>query len=134
MTMKTREPIEALKGADFTRKYFDQFEKRDPLEPSKREYQHDTIQSTTFEFRPGQKITGGFSFKGFDLFLTHNAGSVNKEGSAVLSMSNTGAAFRILKETLQESLDEDMRLFKDCLLYTSPSPRDLSTSRMPSSA
>ena len=25
-------------------------------------------------------------------------------------------------------------LLKDCLLYTSPSPRDLSTSRMPSSA
>ena len=25
-------------------------------------------------------------------------------------------------------------LFADCLLYTSPSPRDLSTSRMPSSA
>ena len=24
--------------------------------------------------------------------------------------------------------------FKNCLLYTSPSPRDLSTSRMPSSA
>ena len=27
-----------------------------------------------------------------------------------------------------------MRLADDCLLYTSPSPRDLSTSRMPSSA
>ena len=27
-----------------------------------------------------------------------------------------------------------MELFTDCLLYTSPSPRDLSTSRMPSSA
>ena len=26
------------------------------------------------------------------------------------------------------------KLFKSCLLYTSPSPRDLSTSRMPSSA
>ena len=26
------------------------------------------------------------------------------------------------------------QLFEDCLLYTSPSPRDLSTSRMPSSA
>ena len=25
-------------------------------------------------------------------------------------------------------------IIKDCLLYTSPSPRDLSTSRMPSSA
>ena len=27
-----------------------------------------------------------------------------------------------------------VRVFMDCLLYTSPSPRDLSTSRMPSSA
>ena len=26
------------------------------------------------------------------------------------------------------------RLYKSCLLYTSPSPRDVSTSRMPSSA
>ena len=29
---------------------------------------------------------------------------------------------------------EDFEKIKDCLLYTSPSPRDLSTSRMPSSA
>ena len=28
----------------------------------------------------------------------------------------------------------DSLIIKDCLLYTSPSPRDLSTSRMPSSA
>ena len=28
----------------------------------------------------------------------------------------------------------DVSLFESCLLYTSPSPRDLSTSRMPSSA
>ena len=28
----------------------------------------------------------------------------------------------------------DVRILGDCLLYTSPSPRDLSTSRMPSSA
>ena len=27
-----------------------------------------------------------------------------------------------------------IEVFKDCLLYTSPSPRDLSSSRMPSSA
>ena len=33
--------------------------------------------------------------------------------------------------TLPQQIDE---LFKICLLYTSPSPRDLSTSRMPSSA
>ena len=29
---------------------------------------------------------------------------------------------------------EQVKAFRDCLLYTSPSPRDLSTSRMPSSA
>ena len=40
--------------------------------------------------------------------------------------------YRIL---LEESGDEGfMGLVKTCLLYTSPSPRDLSTSRMPSSA
>ena len=34
------------------------------------------------------------------------------------------------KDVLKIGLDVD----EDCLLYTSPSPRDLSTSRMPSSA
>ena len=32
------------------------------------------------------------------------------------------------------SSEETARRLKSCLLYTSPSPRDLSTSRMPSSA
>ena len=41
-------------------------------------------------------------------------------------------------EQLPEEIDEpdemEEQLDIDCLLYTSPSPRDLSTSRMPSSA
>ena len=32
------------------------------------------------------------------------------------------------------SAEEMVAVFRACLLYTSPSPRDLSTSRMPSSA
>ena len=32
------------------------------------------------------------------------------------------------------ALTDELRLLSSCLLYTSPSPRDLSTSRMPSSA
>ena len=36
--------------------------------------------------------------------------------------------------TPAEGGDDLFAHFKDCLLYTSPSPRDLSTSRMPSSA
>ena len=37
-------------------------------------------------------------------------------------------------ETIRVSLGKKGELDKACLLYTSPSPRDLSTSRMPSSA
>ena len=35
---------------------------------------------------------------------------------------------------VQGKADLEHRMMKACLLYTSPSPRDLSTSRMPSSA
>ena len=34
----------------------------------------------------------------------------------------------------KDIFDGQSKLFNTCLLYTSPSPRDLSTSRMPSSA
>ena len=33
-----------------------------------------------------------------------------------------------------QEIFEGMKAYRTCLLYTSPSPRDLSTSRMPSSA
>ena len=40
-----------------------------------------------------------------------------------------------LKNEFKKTTSDDLNsLFKSCLLYTSPSPRDLSTSRMPSSA
>ena len=46
----------------------------------------------------------------------------------------------LLVEPMMDAIERDLdaaytvhRLY-DCLLYTSPSPRDLSTSRMPSSA
>ena len=39
-----------------------------------------------------------------------------------------------LKTLVKKELIADAEEFGDCLLYTSPSPRDLSTSRMPSSA
>ena len=39
-----------------------------------------------------------------------------------------------LVQRLHKGLVVGDKVLKDCLLYTSPSPRDLSTSRMPSSA
>ena len=48
----------------------------------------------------------------------------------------TGVNFSVSdKMTIAKSLDElGVDYIEGCLLYTSPSPRDLSTSRMPSSA
>ena len=40
----------------------------------------------------------------------------------------------VLKKELSNAEEEYMDVSCSCLLYTSPSPRDLSTSRMPSSA
>ena len=37
-------------------------------------------------------------------------------------------------EVIAVDFDDSIISFETCLLYTSPSPRDLSTSRMPSSA
>ena len=55
---------------------------------------------------------------------------------------DTGAMFRCLTyQAVQKGFlfksgidDKAFTAFLNCLLYTSPSPRDLSTSRMPSSA
>ena len=56
------------------------------------------------------------------------------EGEDVIGQARTGtgktASFAIPILEQLDGLDE----CRDCLLYTSPSPRDLSTSRMPSSA
>ena len=47
-------------------------------------------------------------------------------------------AIKAIKANRSKPLSEDKNLeaalYQNCLLYTSPSPRDLSTSRMPSSA
>ena len=39
-----------------------------------------------------------------------------------------------VKDISMEVVGNGIEMARDCLLYTSPSPRDLSTSRMPSSA
>ena len=40
----------------------------------------------------------------------------------------------LIEPYLVDALMREMDWFKDCLLYTSPSPRDRTRSRMPSSA
>ena len=67
--------------------------------------------------------------------------SQSHKGEEFLKLSCFGhvGVFKVespLLEVAEELLDSPTQLVKGegCLLYTSPSPRDLSTSRMPSSA
>ena len=54
------------------------------------------------------------------------------------SLTNTWQSFfpsiRFIKSPGINGLKIHYQMYRNCLLYTSPSPRDLSTSRMPSSA
>ena len=42
--------------------------------------------------------------------------------------------FKVIRHSVNGNGTDVLIKLRDCLLYTSPSPRDLSTSRMPSSA
>ena len=74
-------------------------------------------------------------------FGTHHIGvavgqTVTKTSSPLVVL-NVAREGKEIWNTISKLIDEwkpDQLLVGNCLLYTSPSPRDLSTSRMPSSA
>ena len=61
---------------------------------------------------------------------------LKRVSESVLSKNEVVFITRINSEKANYLLDlyDDARFYEDCLLYTSPSPRDLVISRMPSSA
>ena len=63
---------------------------------------------------------------------TENFFKYEKQGYKVVP-SAKAANFTMNRKAIRDLAFEDLNI-KTCLLYTSPSPRDLSTSRMPSSA
>ena len=48
--------------------------------------------------------------------------------------ANMDLSLKPICENVEKKIKKKIRLVKDCLLYTSPSPRDREKSRMPSSA
>ena len=50
------------------------------------------------------------------------------------TFNNTDNGTFQINDSQRKGLEVNGGVFNNCLLYTSPSPRDLSTSRMPSSA
>ena len=88
----------------------------------------------------------GFSFDSFtrgllglvtilliSYFLSNNKKKINWKTVFIALFSQIVLAILILKVGFVQKLFEGAG-YAFCLLYTSPSPRDLSTSRMPSSA
>ena len=56
----------------------------------------------------------------------------SKDASLQVEKGNKAAGTRARKASLE--LEKLLKRFRNCLLYTSPSPRDTERSRMPSSA
>ena len=59
-------------------------------------------------------------------------GYARASGSGLATQARAGRRFEVLTTPVQRRVR--VRLLEDCLLYTSPSPRDGLLSRMPSSA
>ena len=74
----------------------------------------------------GAQLTAFFSTTGYLLqTVTFTTGSTNTSATVFFYAGPSAPS---------GGYADDFELIGDCLLYTSPSPRDLSTSRMPSSA
>ena len=60
-----------------------------------------------------------------------NSAKAKYTGNFVLSLENPSTIAGFARNIITQKLPED---YYNCLLYTSPSPRDATLSRMPSSA
>ena len=85
---------------------------------------------------PEETIYKGFpSEKDKKLMTKFHETDWNEKVKFIDKFDNPNLSFFAKVLAYEESPDSlPKSIYKDCLLYTSPSPRDLSTSRMPSSA
>ena len=79
-------------------------------------------------FRRNKKMRMVRSREDYDVFSTIDTGETHIEDQMVMDQIHTDVRHLI------DELPEDQREVVRCLLYTSPSPRDRTRSRMPSSA
>ena len=112
----TKRKKEAKKGAYVGQEAAPKNEETEVLE--REEYE---IDGETYVIEKAKGLDGKACWKGYKL-----AGTKKKGGKTVDNCVKAGDELTHDGEELAEK--------KLCLLYTSPSPRDLSTSRMPSSA
>ena len=84
--------------------------------------------------------TGPGAYGGTPVTQTGAANAINKNNSVSSPLGGNIATTRVSSlavgsDNVNALLDgSNLKIFTDCLLYTSPSPRDVEESRMPSSA
>ena len=95
---------------------------------------------------PLRMVTAAAIFDGHDVAIGIFRRILQSQGCEVIHLGHDRGADEVARAAIQEDAHaiaitsyqggavEMFTHTKDCLLYTSPSPRDLSTSRMPSSA
>ena len=110
-----------------------------PLQPTTTQTQQSILPTPSL----GQQLigmgTGALGLAGAAKTLFKEGGPLKPipEGNKGLSKLPTGVRNKMgfMKKGKRPKITKKQnKMYKDCLLYTSPSPRDLSTSRMPSSA
>ena len=112
----------------FVRYLINEFQKKNNFELTE-------VTSPTFNILNEYQI-GDLNIKHYDLYRLKEFNEINNLG-ILDDAKNSLILIEWPKLLLNNLTDFTMLSFsysKDCLLYTSPSPRDLSTSRMPSSA
>ena len=80
---------------------------------------------------PVRVITAASLFDGHDAAINVMRRLIQSSGAEVIHLGHDQSAKAVVDCAIQEDAHA---VALTCLLYTSPSPRDLSTSRMPSSA
>ena len=82
-------------------------------------------------------ISQSEGYKMFEQYIASGAPMDNFEGFELVSRFHapeTGEVFVTFKADNHLAISQHFGVWRACLLYTSPSPRDLRRSRMPSSA
>ena len=94
-----------------------------------------TINDGKVMLRIPQQLVGAETASMDDIQAELHLRNLNYVPEQLLEIYNrTSGEFDYLADVETNDYTLQIELSEDCLLYTSPSPRDLSTSRMPSSA
>ena len=98
-----------------------------------------SLDAASIRLRVRDVMAGKVGFYSVGLYpasLAYNCAMQNEAGRLLLAARPGRELLGAFAHDVVGSMDRDHveRVLDICLLYTSPSPRDLSTSRMPSSA